>query len=87
MLSWEKGKFKPRGEKKATLVALRKLKKRGVRKLLEEKVAAKATPAKEPAKPRRKAQPRKLARRAKPAVKVISQERRRPATRKLGRAR
>jgi DNA-binding transcriptional regulator YiaG len=37
ILSWEKGKFKPRGEKKAALVALRKLRKREVRKLLEEK--------------------------------------------------
>jgi DNA-binding transcriptional regulator YiaG len=38
VLSWEKGKFKPRGEKKAALVALRKLKKREVRKMLTEKV-------------------------------------------------
>ena len=37
VLSWEKGKFKPRGEKKAALVALRKLRKREVRKLLAEK--------------------------------------------------
>jgi DNA-binding transcriptional regulator YiaG len=38
VLMWEKGKFKPRGEKKAALVALRKLKKREVRKMLAEKV-------------------------------------------------
>jgi len=37
VLSWEKGKFKPRGEKKAALVALRKLRKRDVKKLLAEK--------------------------------------------------
>jgi DNA-binding transcriptional regulator YiaG len=37
VLSWEKGKFRPRGEKKAALVALRKLKKREVKKLLAEK--------------------------------------------------
>ena len=37
ILSWEKGKFKPRGEKKAALVALRKLRKREVKKILEEK--------------------------------------------------
>jgi DNA-binding transcriptional regulator YiaG len=37
VLSWEKGKFKPRGEKKAALVALRKLRKREVKKLLAEK--------------------------------------------------
>jgi len=37
ILSWEKGKFKPRGEKKAALVALRKLRKREVKKMLEKK--------------------------------------------------
>jgi DNA-binding transcriptional regulator YiaG len=37
VLSWEKGKFKPRGDKKAALVALRKLRKREVRKMLAEK--------------------------------------------------
>jgi DNA-binding transcriptional regulator YiaG len=37
VLSWEKGKFKPRGEKKAALVALRKVRKRDVRKMLAEK--------------------------------------------------
>ena len=35
--SWEKGKFKPQGEKKAALVALRKIRKRDVKKMLEEK--------------------------------------------------
>ena len=37
VLMWEKGKFKPRGEKKSALVALRKLKKRDVKKILAEK--------------------------------------------------
>ena len=37
VLSWEKGKFKPRGDKKAALVGLRKLKKREMRKILAEK--------------------------------------------------
>jgi DNA-binding transcriptional regulator YiaG len=37
ILSWEKGKFKPRGEKKAALVALRKLRKRDVKRMLLEK--------------------------------------------------
>lgn len=37
VLSWEKGKFKPQGEKKAALVALRKVKKRDVKKILAEK--------------------------------------------------
>jgi DNA-binding transcriptional regulator YiaG len=36
VLSWEKGKFKPRGDKKAALVALRKMRKRELRKLLLE---------------------------------------------------
>jgi DNA-binding transcriptional regulator YiaG len=35
---WESGKFKPKDEKKAVMVALRKLGRRAVRKLLEEKV-------------------------------------------------
>ena len=41
VLSWEKGKFKPRGEKKAALVALRKVRKRDVKKMLAEKAAKK----------------------------------------------
>jgi DNA-binding transcriptional regulator YiaG len=35
---WESGKFKPKDEKKAVMVALRKLGRRDVRKLLDEKV-------------------------------------------------
>jgi hypothetical protein len=34
---WEKGKFRPNVHKKAVLVALRKLSKRDVRKILAEK--------------------------------------------------
>ena len=41
ILSWEKGKFRPKGEKKAVLVGLRKLTKWEVRKLLAEKAASK----------------------------------------------
>jgi DNA-binding transcriptional regulator YiaG len=41
VLSWEKGKFKPRGEKKSALVALRKVRKREVKKLLAEKAETK----------------------------------------------
>ena len=41
ILSWEKGKFKPRGEKKAALVALRKVRKRDVKKMLAEKAGSK----------------------------------------------
>jgi DNA-binding transcriptional regulator YiaG len=36
VLSWEKGKFKPTGNKKAALVALRKVTKRDVKKMLAE---------------------------------------------------
>ena len=36
---WETGKFKPKDEKKRVLVALRKLGRREVRRLLEEKTA------------------------------------------------
>ena len=42
ILSWEKGKFKPRGDKKAALVGLRKMRKRDVRKMLTEKVDKKS---------------------------------------------
>jgi DNA-binding transcriptional regulator YiaG len=41
VLSWEKGKFKPREDKKAALVALRKLRKREVKKLLVDKAGTK----------------------------------------------
>ena len=37
VLSWEKGKFKPKEEKKAALVALRKVRKRDVKEMLAEK--------------------------------------------------
>jgi DNA-binding transcriptional regulator YiaG len=37
VLMWEKGKFKPKAEKKAALVALKKFRKREVRKILAEK--------------------------------------------------
>jgi len=39
--SWEKGKFEPRGDKKSALLALKKLGRRAVRKILEEKSAKK----------------------------------------------
>jgi DNA-binding transcriptional regulator YiaG len=35
--SWESGKFRPKEEKRRTLVGLRKLRRRDVKKLLEEK--------------------------------------------------
>jgi DNA-binding transcriptional regulator YiaG len=41
VVSWERGKSKPREEKKAVLVALRKVRKREVRKMLTEKAETK----------------------------------------------
>ena len=60
---WETGKFKPRGEKKAFLVALRKLRRREVKKLIEEKKGGKK--AEEAPKPRRKSRPRRARKTAK----------------------
>lgn len=76
VLSWEKGKFRPRGEKKAALVALRKLKTREVKKLLAEK-AEELKKSKAERKPARKNLSRKKvvpkekadAKRPKPPVK------------------
>ena len=74
ILSWEKGKFKPRGEKKVALVALRKLRKREVRKLLLEKDQEE--------KARRKPEKRRVKRVRRPQSKKrivsISQKTRRP---------
>jgi len=63
ILSWEKGKFRPRGEKKAILVGLRKLKKRDVRKMLAEKAESKVK-----AKGKR---PKLMTTRRKPGKRVI----------------
>ena len=41
VLSWEKGKFKPQGEKKAALVALRKVRTRDVKMVLAEMAGGK----------------------------------------------
>ena len=67
VLSWEKGKFKPRGEKKAALVALRKLRKREVRKLLAEKAgpSVKAKGKRPEVKTRRKKPGKRVIRRRK----------------------
>jgi DNA-binding transcriptional regulator YiaG len=67
VLSWEKGKFKPRGEKKAALVALRKLRKREVRKLLAEKAGlnVKAKGKRPEVKTRRKKPGKRVIRRRK----------------------
>jgi DNA-binding transcriptional regulator YiaG len=63
ILSWEKGKFKPRGDKKAALVALRKVRKRDVKKLLAEKAKTKVK-----AKGRR---PKVKTRRKKPGKRAV----------------
>ena len=63
ILSWEKGKFRPKGEKKAILVGLRKLRKREVRKMLAEKAESKVK-----AKGKR---PKAMTRRSKPGKRVI----------------
>jgi DNA-binding transcriptional regulator YiaG len=61
VLSWEKGKFKPRGDKKAALVALRKLRKRDVKKLLAEKAETKVKAKRR--RPKVKTRRKKLSRR------------------------
>ena len=69
VLSWEKGKFRPMGKKKAALVAVRKLKKREVKRLLAQKVeeSKKGKAEKKPAKkPRRK---KLVPRKRKPALR------------------
>jgi len=60
ILSWEKGKFRPKGEKKAVLVGLRKLRKREVRKMLVEKAESKVkAKGKRPVVRRRRRKPGK----------------------------
>ena len=62
VLSWEKGKFKPRGEKKSALVALRKVRKRDVKKMVTEKAGEKGrkeNPKRPKAKRRAKRIPKK----------------------------
>ena len=67
VLSWEKGKFKPKGDKKAALVGLRKLKKRDVKKLLMQK-AEELEKGKAEKKPAKKPRPKKMVlRKRKPA--------------------
>ena len=57
VLSWEKGKFKPQGEKKAALVALKKIRKRDVKKILKEKGESKGGAEKKTPSPKSKANP------------------------------
>jgi DNA-binding transcriptional regulator YiaG len=65
IVSWEKGKFKPKEEKKATLVALRKVRKREVRKMLAEKATAPEKTRKPKRRPATKARASKKSTRAK----------------------
>ncbi len=64
VLSWEKGKSKPRPDKKAVLVALRKLKKRDVKKLLVQK-----------AEESEKSKPKKKAEKAPRSPKIVPKKR------------
>jgi DNA-binding transcriptional regulator YiaG len=57
--SWEKGKFKPQGEKKTALVALRKIRKRDVKKMLKEQKDAKSEAENKNPRPKRKVNPGK----------------------------
>jgi DNA-binding transcriptional regulator YiaG len=87
VLSWEKGKFRPKPDKKAALVALRKLGKRGVEKLLAEKAPAEEKPKKEAkpevSKPRGKG---RLLKGAVPTKRAVTKKRM-PAAKKSERAR
>ncbi len=67
VLSWEKGKFRPKGEKKAALAALRKLRKREVKSILTERQESKAQAEKKPLgrEKKRKATKRVLKKKAK----------------------
>ena len=85
--SWEKGKFAPRKDKKAAMLALKKLGKRGVKKVLEKKEAeaGELKPEKGKAK---KATKKKTGRRkpGRPAKKkVLKKGARKTAKKKAGR--
>lgn len=78
VLSWEKGKFRPKGEKKAALVALRKLKKREVKKLLAGK-AEESKKGKAEKKPQKRDLSRKkISRKGKAAAKQPKPRAKRP---------
>jgi hypothetical protein len=71
ILFWEKGKFKPKADKKGALIALRKLGKRQVKRMLAEKAKGK--------KPETKVMRRKFRRNTRKAVsrkKVVRRARR-----------
>jgi DNA-binding transcriptional regulator YiaG len=53
VVMWEKGKFKPKPDKKGTLIALRKLGKRQVRKMLTEREKSEETQIKAARQPKR----------------------------------
>ncbi len=77
VLSWERGKFKPRGDKKTALVALRKMGKRQVKELLQEKASSNGKKPEAKVSPRRKTprrpklQVKKIAGGKKPPVKRV----------------
>ena len=67
VVMWEKGKFKPKGDKKAVLVALRRLGERRVKKMLAEKEESEVNAKRKKAgvKNRRKRPSRRVIRRGK----------------------
>ncbi len=87
VMSWEKGKFKPRGEKKTALVALRKLGKRRVKELLMEKTSAAKKPAAAKAsRPARRGRGKKIQSRQKPSQRKRMIRKVRLAARKMRKA-
>jgi DNA-binding transcriptional regulator YiaG len=58
VVMWEKGKFRPKGEKKGLLIALRKLGKRQVKKMLAEKRTGEESKSKVKARRTRRAIPK-----------------------------
>jgi DNA-binding transcriptional regulator YiaG len=74
---WEKGKFRPKPDKKAAIVALRKLRKRDVKKILAQKAGG-------PEKPKQKVKTRSRRKKKEARFKKVPQKRKisRPKKRK-----
>ena len=79
VLSWETGKFRPKADKKAFIVALRKLRKRDIKKILAEKKDLTKTGAQKARAGNKRGKKRT------PSIKAIP-KRRRLAARKLRKA-
>ena len=79
---WELGRSRPQGKNKVGIVALRRLGRRQVKKLLEQTAPAAAPPA--PAKPKRKAKAKKKVK-AKAKVKAKTKTKAKAKTKKKAR--